>query len=127
MYQRKLNPSIRCPLEHALNMIRGKWNARIICVLSYYKTLRYTELKNELIDVTDTVLATTLKEMIANKLINRRQYNEDNEILPRVEYSLTDKGHSLVQILENVCSWSRVYSDGENEDLFKQCHTCEHN
>ncbi|CAH2715113.1 putative HTH-type transcriptional regulator YtcD [Neobacillus rhizosphaerae] len=126
MYQRKLNPTIRCPLEHVLNMIRGKWNARIICVLSYYKTLRYSDLKNELIDVTDTVLASTLKEMIENKLINRRQYNEDNEILPRVEYSLTDKGQSLVQILENFCSWSRVHSDSENEDLFKQCHNCEH-
>ena len=88
MYQKKLVKDIRCPLEYGLSVFGGKWKSRIICVLAAKETLRYSELRKEMANITDAVLATTLKELIADGIIVRQSYDE---IPPRVEYSLTEK------------------------------------
>ena len=75
MYQKKLEEDIRCPLEYGLEVFGGKWNSRIICVLADLGTLRYSALRRELGNITDAVLATTLKELIANGIVERRSYN----------------------------------------------------
>ncbi len=69
MYQKKLEPDIRCPLEYGLELFGGKWNSRIICVLANKAVLRYSELRTEMGNITDAVLASTLKALIANKLV----------------------------------------------------------
>lgn len=102
MYQRKLEKDIRCPLEYGMELFGGKWNSRIICVLSTLGTLRYSELRKEMGNITDAVLASTLKELIANEIVLRKSYDE---IPPRVEYSLTEKGKSVVPILQSICQW----------------------
>ena len=66
MYQRKLEKDIRCPLEYGLEVFGGKWNSRIICVLAAKKVLRYSEIRKEMGNITDAVLASTLKELIAD-------------------------------------------------------------
>lgn len=80
-YQHKLEKERMCPIEHGLEAFGGKWKARIICVLSTDDTMRYKQLKKELSNITDTVLAAMLKDLIADGLIARTQYNE---IPPRV-------------------------------------------
>ena len=67
MYQRKLEKDIRCPLEYGLEIFGGKWNSRIICVLAAKKVLRYSELRKEMGNITDAVLASSLKELIRKK------------------------------------------------------------
>ena len=57
MYKPKLEKDIRCPLEYGLEIFGGKWKLRIICVLSKKKILRYSELKKELVNITDAVLS----------------------------------------------------------------------
>ena len=106
MYQKKLEKDIRCPLEYGLSVFGGKWKSRIICVLAAKKTLRYSELRKEMANITDAVLATTLKELIADGIIVRQSYDE---IPPRVEYSLTEKGVSVVPILQSICHWSGIF------------------
>lgn len=103
MYKPKLDKDIRCPLEYGFDIFRGKWKSRIICVLAAKKTLRYSTLRKEMTNITDAVLAAPLKELIAAGIIARTQYNE---IPPRVEYSLTEKGVSVVPILQTICKWS---------------------
>ena len=103
-YQHKLEKERMCPIEHGLDAFGGKWKARIICVLSTDDTMRYKQLKKELNNITDTVLASMLKDLIADGLIARTQYNE---IPPRVEYALTDKGRSVLPILQSICAWVR--------------------
>ncbi len=122
-YKKKLDEDIRCPLEYGLAIFGGKWKSRIICVLSAKDTLRYSELRNEMKNITDAVLASTLKELIADQIVCRRSYDE---IPPRVEYSLTDKGKSVVPILQSICQWSGIFykEDGENE--MTQCQKCDH-
>lgn len=90
MYQRKLDKDIRCPLEYGLEIFGGKWNSRIICVLAAKETLRYSELRQEMGNITDAVLASTLKGLIGNQMVIRKSYDE---IPPRVEYSLQKRGN----------------------------------
>ncbi len=123
MYKPKLEKDIRCPLEYGLDIFGGKWKSRIICVLAAKETLRYSTLRKEMANITDAVLAATLKELIADGIIRRIQFNE---IPPRVEYSLTDKGCSVVPILQSICKWSGAYHKEDNENTLLQCQKCDY-
>ena len=79
-----------------MGVFGGKWKSRIICVL-----------------------ATTLKELIADQIIDRRSYEE---IPPRVEYSLTEKGRSVVPILQSICHWSGIFYKDETNVPFYEKH-----
>lgn len=107
MYQRKLDRDIRCPLEYGMEIFGRKWNSRIICVLAYKKVLRFSELRREMSNITDAVLSGALKELIANDIVLRKSYDE---IPPRVEYSLSEKGASVVPILQSICHWSGIFT-----------------
>ncbi len=123
MYQRKIAKDIRCPLEYGLEIFGGKWNSRIICVLAAKETLRYSELRQEMGNITDAVLASTLKILIANGLVLRKSYDE---IPPRVEYTLTEKGKSVVPILQSICHWSGAFYKEENDTPMIQCQKCDY-
>ncbi len=123
MYEPKLEKDIRCPLEYGLNIFGGKWKPRVICVLAEKQVLRYSVLRREMTDITDAVLATTLKELMADDIIQRKQYDE---IPPRVEYSLTPKGISVVPILQSICRWSGAYHKDNHENALLQCQKCDY-
>jgi len=123
MYQKKLEKDIRCPLEYGLEIFGGKWNSRIICVLAEKKVLRYSEIRKEMGNITDAVLASSLKSLIANDIVIRKSYDE---IPPRVEYSLSEKGISVVPILQSICKWSGVFYREDNENPMIQCQKCDY-
>lgn len=124
MYQPKLEKDIRCPLEYGLTVFGGKWKSRVICVLAEKGKLRYSSLRKEMANITDAVLASTLKELIADDIVRREQFNE---IPPRVEYCLTEKGHSVVPILQTICKWSGAYHKEDNGNSLLQCQRCDYN
>lgn len=124
VYQRKLEADIRCPLEYGLEMFGGKWKSRVICVLNEKGTLRYSSIRREMLNITDAVLAATLKELIGDELIARKQYDE---IPPRVEYSLTDKGKSVVPILQSICKWAGIFRRESSDNIMTQCQKCDFN
>lgn len=124
MYKPKSDKDIRCPLEYGLDVFGGKWNSRIICVLVAKETLRYSELRRELTDIADAVLGTSLKALIKNGMVNRQSYDE---IPPRVEYSLTEKGLSVVPILQSICRWSGGYHKEDPGNMMTYCQRCDHN
>ena len=123
MYKPKSEKDIRCPLEYGLDIFGGKWNSRIICVLANKKTLRYTQLRKEMVNITDAVLVSTLKHLITNGIIERKSYDE---IPPRTEYSLTLRGESVVPILQNICQWSGIFYKEDTENEMVQCQKCDH-
>ena len=123
MYQKKLENDIRCPLEYGLGVFGGKWKSRIICVLASKERLRYSELRKEMTNITDAVLASTLKELIADGMIIRKSFDE---IPPRVEYFLTEKGQSVIPILQSICSWSGIFYKEDTENTMTQCQKCDH-
>ena len=122
-YKKKLDDDIRCPLEYGLTLFGGKWRSRIICLLFAHKKLRYSEIRKEMYNITDAVLASTLKDLIEDGLIDRKSYDE---IPPRVEYSLTEKGQSVVPILQSICKWSGIFYKEDNENEMVQCQKCDH-
>ncbi len=124
MYLKKIESDIRCPLEYGLEMFGGKWKSRIICVLNEKGTLRYSSIRKEMLNITDAVLAATLKELIEDDIVCREQYNE---IPPRVEYSLTDRGKSVVPILQSICRWAGIFQRESNENIMAQCQKCDYN
>ncbi len=123
MYQPKLEKDIRCPLEYGLEVFGGKWKSRIICVLAEKGTLRYSSLRKEMTNITDAVLAAALRELQGDGIIQRRQYDE---IPPRVEYSLTEKGQSVVPILQSICRWAGAYHREDGENTLPQCRKCDY-
>lgn len=123
MYHRKLEKDIRCPLEYGLEIFGGKWNSRIICVLAEKKVLRYSEIRKEMGNITDAVLAASLKTLIANDIITRKSYDE---IPPKVEYSLSEKGCSVVPILQSICRWSGAFHKEDTKNTMIQCQKCDY-
>ncbi len=123
MYQRKLEKDIRCPLEYGLEIFGGKWASRIICVLAEKETLRYSELRREMGNITDAVLAASLKQLISDEIVARKSYDE---IPPRVEYSLTERGKSVVPILQSICRWAGVFHKEDYENTMIQCRKCDY-
>lgn len=121
-HKRKLEKDIRCPLEYGLDMFGGRWKSRIICVLAAKRTLRYGELRNEMTNISDAVLAAALKELIADDLVHRKSFDE---VPPHVEYSLTKKGASVVPILQSICAWAGMFHREVSSDAPKQCQMCD--
>jgi len=91
-----------CPVTYALKLIGGKWRIPILWTLSQNGTMRYNELKRNIAGITNMMLTQSLKDLEANGLINRVQHME---IPPRVEYSLTDTGMSLLPALAELARW----------------------
>lgn len=123
MYQKKLDKDIRCPLEYGVDVFGGKWKSRIICVLNEKKVMRYSEIRKEMMNITDAVLASALKELIRDEIVWRKPYDE---IPPRVEYSLTQKGTSVIPILQSICHWSGIFHREEKEQAGTQCQKCDY-
>lgn len=91
-----------CPLEKALTLIGGKWKIPILCALYQDGTTRYNSLRRKLKGITNTMLASSLRELENDGLICRKQYAE----MPvRVEYSLAEACGDLMPILEKLAGW----------------------
>ncbi len=91
-----------CGLKKVINIVGGKWKIMILCVIDNKEVVRYGELNRSVSGITNTMLATSLKELEADGLVERKQYDE----MPvRVEYNLTDKAKSLIPILLELKKW----------------------
>ena len=94
-------PGFTFGLDATLKIISGKWKPLILYFLLRVPT-RYGELKRAVRDVSDKVLIQQLKELEADGVLRRNDYKE---VPPRVDYTLTQLGHSLAQALEPLCTW----------------------
>ena len=121
MYVHKIEKEILCPLEYGLDIFGGKWKSRIICVVAAKGVMRYSAIRKELTNITDAVLASMLKELIEDGILEREQFNT---IPPRVEYSLTEKGESVLPILQGICKWSKKHSNRKITKKLTPCITC---
>ena len=88
---------------YTLSLINGKYKLIIIYWLANHKSvMRYNELKRCLGNISHKTLSSTLKEMEKDALIIRKEYPQ---IPPKVEYSLSERGKSLIPILVSMCQW----------------------
>lgn len=92
-----------CPIRNVIARFSGKWSILILCVLSENESTRFNSIGRAIPDISPKVLSSTLKMLEDDRLISRRIYAE---IPPRVEYSLTEKGRSLMPLLYNLIEWA---------------------
>ncbi|QKF72244.1 transcriptional regulator, HxlR family [Aliarcobacter faecis] len=90
------------PFGYTLSLISGKWKMIILYLLSEHEVIRYNELQRKIGGITYKMLSSQLKELESDELINRKEYPM---IPPKVEYSLTNRGKSLIPILDGMCRW----------------------
>lgn len=90
------------PFAYAMSLIDGKWKMHILFWLWKKETLRYSELKRSLGDVTHKMLSTKLKELEADNLIIRKEYPQ---VPPKVEYYLSERGLTIMPVLKSLCKW----------------------
>ena len=93
-----------CPVRNVVARFGNKWALLVILVLSENEPIRYNELGRKIPDISSRVLSNTLRILEADGLVNRRFYQE---VPPRVEYSLTETGRSLVPIIIKLTEWAQ--------------------
>ena len=100
-----------CPILYAMKIIGQKWKLPILWYIaaSENQTMRYKELERKVVGITATMLTKCLRELEADGLIHRKQYET---IPPTVEYSLIERGRALLPALEAVYDWA--------DDLMKE-------
>ena len=94
-----------CPILYAMEIIGQKWKLPILWYIAdaENQTLRYRELERKVVGITATMLTKCLRELEADQIITRTQYNT---IPPTVEYALAERGKSLIPALESVYQWA---------------------
>lgn len=92
-----------CGLDAAIDVMGGKWKALILWSL-HFDTLRFGELRRSVPGISERMLILQLKEMETSGLVHRESYHE---VPPRVEYSLTEFGHSLVEAMQPLGEWGQ--------------------
>jgi DNA-binding HxlR family transcriptional regulator len=88
--------------SYTLSLISGKYKMIILYCLMEYKSVRFNELQRYIKKISDKTLSQNLKELENDQLIIRKVYDQ---IPPKVEYSLTDRGQSLMKVLDQLCIW----------------------
>ena len=88
--------------SYTLSLISGKHKMVILYCLMEFETVRFSELKRYLKNISDKTLSSNLKELERDRLIERKEYPQ---IPPKVEYSLSDRGKSLMAVLDQLCVW----------------------
>lgn len=88
--------------SYTMSLISGKHKMVILYCLMEYKVVRFNELKRYLKNISDKTLSTNSKELESDRLIIRTEYPQ---IPPKVEYSLSDRGESLMDVLDQLCIW----------------------
>ncbi|AJA48816.1 putative regulatory protein MalR [Clostridium pasteurianum DSM 525 = ATCC 6013] len=96
----------KCPMYYTMSAVEGKWKWIILWEIYKAEVIRYNKLREELQPIAHKTLSKQLKELETSKLIHREQYNE---VPPKVEYSLTNEGKTLIPILELMYQWGEKH------------------
>lgn len=92
-----------CPVRNVLSRVGDKWSMLILFTLESHPTIRFKELQRNIPDISQKILTATLKTLEADGLVKREIFPE---VPPRVEYSLTAKGLSLLPLIDNLLTWA---------------------
>lgn len=95
-----------CPVRKVLDRFGDKWSLLVLLILGKKETLRFNEINKAIgSDISQKMLTVTLRTLEADGFIRRTIYPE---IPPRVEYTITDLGKSLVPLIEKLEKWAKV-------------------
>lgn len=122
----------KCSINYAMDIINGKWKLMILWHIGNERIVRFNDLQRKVNGISSLMLSRNLKELEADGLVIRRQYNE---VPPRVEYELADLSQDLFYILKRLGEWGEeVYQQkthnqkitpSEPMDLYEFCNKSE--
>ena len=92
-----------CPIRNILSRVGDKWSMLVLFTLETHGNLRFKELQRNIPDISQKMLTATLKMLEADGLVCREAFPE---VPPRVEYSLSNKGKSLLPLIGNLLAWA---------------------
>ena len=92
--------------HYTMSLIQGKYKMFILYTLMGFEVVRFNEMKKYIRGISYKTLSTTLKELEADGLVHREEYPQ---IPPKVEYSLTERGRSLIPSLDALCTWGEAH------------------
>jgi DNA-binding HxlR family transcriptional regulator len=111
-YVFKMNKTVyHCAMDVTMDYIGGKWKTVVLWYLRN-KTMRFTELKKQIPDITEKMLSLQLKGLEESGLVKRTAYAE---VPIRVEYSLTEFGKTLLPVLEAIAKWGRDLGESKGK------------
>ncbi len=93
-----------CPIRNVLARMSDKWSLLVIYTLSIVPVLRFGQLKERIPDISQKMLSVTLRTLEEDGFVIRKMYAE---IPPRVEYSLTERSHSLLPHMMHLITWAK--------------------
>ena len=108
-----------CHFELTLDIIGGKWKPIILYHIGESGTIRYGGLKRCIKSINERMLTRQLRELEKDGLIHREVYKQ---VPPKVEYSLTDTGESIMPILYQLKYWGIRYNEKMNIAVFNHCN-----
>lgn len=88
--------------NYTMSLIQGKYKMIVLYTLMEFEVVRFNEMKRYIGEISYKTLSATLKELEADGLVHREEYPQ---IPPKVEYSLTERGKTLIPILDAMCEW----------------------
>ena len=97
----------RCPVETTLSVVGGKWKVLILWSL-FDGTKRFSELQRAMPQITRKMLTQQLRELENDELIKRTVYPQ---VPPKVEYSLSDYGKTLMPVMESMAEWGFMHME----------------
>jgi DNA-binding HxlR family transcriptional regulator len=96
-----MKPHYGCPVQATINVLSGKWKVQAVWRLSF-GSLRFAELRNLLQGVSEKVLIAQLRELQKDGIVSRREVRSSQ---PKVTYSLSASGQTLIPLLAGLCDW----------------------
>ncbi len=97
-----------CPIRNILNRISDKWTLLVLYTLNGRDSMRFKDLSAELPDISQKMLVLTLRTLETDGFVRRKVYAE---VPPRVEYSLTERSHSLFPVINQLIQWAKDHME----------------
>lgn len=94
-----------CPIRNILSRIGDKWSMLVLYTLSQQSVCRFNQLQRSIPDISQKMLTSTLKTLEADGIVDRKVYPE---VPPRVEYSISKRGDTLLPILQDLINWAAL-------------------
>lgn len=100
---KNFHPNGKCPIRDILSRLGNKWSMLVLITLHANGTMRFNDIHKTIDDISQRMLTVTLRTLEADGLVSRRIYAE---VPPRVEYSLTPMGETLIPHISNLTNWA---------------------
>jgi DNA-binding HxlR family transcriptional regulator len=109
--EKQINDS--CGMAYSLSILGGRWKPAILCNLTH-QTMRYSDLKNAIPNISERMLIAQLRELEADQVVKRTVYPV---VPPRVEYELTELGQTMKPMLKAISDWGNMHRSKTSPDL----------